>query len=61
MPFVMLLTYEKIPKYQIDEEIYPEHKIIRNNIMYFIIQKGKKCSLSSLRGKPPIELGSIRK
>jgi len=38
---VMLLTCEKIPEYQICEEIYPEHRIIRNNSKYFIIQKRK--------------------
>lgn len=58
---VMLLTCEKILEYQIYEEIYPEHKTIRNKNMYFIIQKGKQCSLASLTGQPPIELGSITK
>jgi len=61
IPLVMLLTCEKIPEYQICEEIYQEHRTIRNNSMYFIIQKGKQCSLASSRGKPPIELGSITK
>jgi len=57
----MLLTYEKILEYQIWEEIYLEHRTIRNNSMYFIIQKGKKYSLASLRGQTPIELGSSTK
>ena len=35
----MLLTCEKIPEYQICEEIYPEHRTMRNNNKYFIIQK----------------------
>jgi len=26
IPFVVLLTYKKITKYQICEEIYPEHR-----------------------------------
>jgi len=57
----MILTYEKIIEYQICEEIYPEHKTIRNNSIYFIIQEGKQCSLASSRGQPPIDLGSITK
>jgi len=36
---VMLLTCKTILEYQICEEIYPEHRIVRNNIKYFIIQK----------------------
>jgi len=58
---VMLLTCEKIPEYQTCEEIYLEHKTIRKNIKYFIVQKRKQCSLASSRGQPPIELGSITK
>ena len=41
IPLVMLLTYEKIPEYQISGKIYSEHRTKRNNNMYFIIQKGK--------------------
>jgi len=59
IPLVMLLTYKKILEDQIYEEIYPEHRIIRNNTMHFIIQKGKQCSLASSRGQPLIELGLI--
>jgi len=36
---VMLLTCKKIPKYRICEERYPEHRIVRDNSKYFIIQK----------------------
>jgi len=35
----MLLTCRKIPKYRICEERYPEHRIVRDNSKYFIIQK----------------------
>ena len=48
---VMILTCEKIPEYKICEEIYQKHRTIRNNNKYFIIQKGKQCSLASSRGK----------
>ena len=36
---VMLLTCKRILEYQICEEIYPEHRAMRNNSKYFIIQK----------------------
>ena len=39
IPLVMLLTCKKIPKYRICEERYPEHRIVRDNNKYFIIQK----------------------
>ena len=39
IPFVMLLTYKMIKEYQIYVEIYPEHRTVRNNSKYFIIQK----------------------
>ena len=39
IPLVMLLTYKTIPEYQLCEEIYPKHRIMRNNNKYFIIQK----------------------
>jgi len=39
IPLVMLLTCKTIPKYQICEEIYPEHRTMRNINKYFIIQK----------------------
>lgn len=39
IPLVMLLTYKTMPNYRIWEEIYPEHRIVRNNSKYFIIQK----------------------
>jgi len=35
----MLLTCKNIPEYQICEEIYIEHRTMRNNSKYFIIQK----------------------
>jgi len=39
IPLVKLLTCKTIPEYRICEEIYPEHRIVRNNSKYFIIQK----------------------
>ena len=33
------LNLQKIPKYRICEEKYPEHRIVRVNNKYFIIQK----------------------
>ena len=39
IPLVMLLTCKTIQQYQICAEIYPEHRIVRNNRRYFIIQK----------------------
>jgi len=36
---VMLLTCKKIPKYRICEGRYPEHRRVRDNIKYFIIQE----------------------
>jgi len=35
----MLLTCKTIPEYRICKEIYPEHRIVRTNNKYFIIQK----------------------
>ena len=52
------LNLQKIPKYRICEERYPEHRIVRDNSKYFIIQKAMFTGLFEGATSNRVELDS---